>query len=105
MMKDTLIHLPSWVLLTFMFALAYVQNMAFTWSSRTRNQNDPKLHRYAAWCSNSIWFIMQVTIGSSVFNALTTGNPWLLIASFFVYTIATTEGSVKMMEILIKKGK
>lgn len=85
--------------------LGYVQNMAFTWSSRTRNQNDPALHRYAAWCSNGVWFLMQMTIWGSIWTGLTQNNPWVVALTGLVYTVSTTEGSVKMMELLIKRGK
>lgn len=93
------------VTLVVMFLLGYMQNMAFTWSSRTRNQNDPNEHRKAAWCSNGIWYVMQVTIWGTMWKSLTSGN-WLnVILTGIVYIISTTEGSVHMMKILIKKGR
>jgi hypothetical protein len=85
--------------------LGYIQNMAFTWSSRTRNQNDTKLHRYAAWCSNGVWFLMQMTIWGTLWTALTHDSLWVIAATGLVYTLSTTEGSVRMMELLIKRGK
>lgn len=93
------------VTLVVMFALGYMQNMAFTWSSRTRNQNDPNEHRKAAWCSNGIWYVMQVTIWGTMWKSLTSGNWVAILLTGIVYIISTTEGSVHMMKILIKKGR
>jgi hypothetical protein len=87
----------------FLFGLAYVQNMAFTWSSRTRNQNDLKAHRNAAICSNGVWFLMQVTIWGTLWQSLTHGHWGLLVVTGLTYITATTEGSVHMMKILINK--
>lgn len=84
-------------------ALAYVQNMAFTWSSRSRNSGDPGYHRYAAACSNGIWFLMQVILWNSLWQSLTTGEWWKIALTGLVYTACTTEGSVQMMKVLIKK--
>jgi hypothetical protein len=92
-------------LLAVLGVLGYFQNMAFTWSSRTRNQNDPDEHRKAAWCSNGVWYIMQVTIWGTMWAALTKGNFFIVGLTGLVYVISTTEGSVHMMKILIKKGR
>lgn len=97
--------LMSGGLLTLLGVLGYFQNMAFTWSSRTRNQNDPDEHRKAAWCSNGVWYIMQVSIWGTLWKALTNGNFLLVLLTGLVYIISTTEGSVHMMKILIKKGR
>ncbi len=87
-------------------ALAYIQNMAFTWSSRSRNSGDPSYHRYAAICSNGVWFIMTVTIWNELWKALTTpGHFWLILVTGLVYVAGTTEGSVHMMRIMLKKEK
>lgn len=85
--------------------LGFVQNMAFTWASRSRNQDDPSLHRWAALCSNSIWFVVTVTIWGQIWKAMTTGHPLKVVLVGVVYTIATTEGSVYAMKALIKRGK
>jgi putative flippase GtrA len=82
---------------------AFVQNMAFTWVSRSRNSGDPSYHRYAAICSNGVWFIVQILMMNQVWKSLTEGE-WLRIAiTAVVYIAATTEGSVLMMKILLKK--
>jgi hypothetical protein len=86
-------------------ALGYVQNVGFTWASRSRNQNDPDHHRWAALFSNGIWFLVTVLIWGQLWKALTTGSIWKLILTGIVYTVATSEGSVQGMKILIKRGK
>lgn len=87
--------------------VAFVQNMAFTWVSRSRNSGDPGYHRWAAICSNGIWFGTISLLTPRIMTAFETGD-WLSIAVVgLVYTVATTEGSVLMMRILLKteKGK
>lgn len=81
--------------------VAFVQNMAFTWVSRSRNSGDPGYHRYAAYCSNSIWFITNVLIWRQVWTAIEIGNWWYLLVAGLAYTIATSEGSVLMMKRLL----
>jgi hypothetical protein len=85
--------------------LAYIQNMAFTWSSRSRNSGNPNYHRKAAWCSNGIWFACNIMIYKSVLTSLMAGNWPIVIGTGIVYILCTTEGSVKMMKILLKKEK
>lgn len=87
--------------------LAFIQNMAFTWASRSRNSGDPNYHRYAAWCANSLWLICNLLVWKHIWYALESENLYYLIPVFLVYVIATTEGSVLMMKLLIKveKGK
>lgn len=86
---------------------AFVQNMAFTWVSRSRNSGDPNYHRWAAICSNGVWFLTQLLIIGTLWPALTQGDWWKVAATGVVYVLATTEGSVLMMRILLKteKGK
>ena len=87
--------------------LSFIQNMAFTWASRSRNSGDPSYHRYAAWCSNSLWLICNLLIFDNLWRALKSNEYYSLIPVFLVYVISTTEGSVLMMKLLIKteKGK
>lgn len=87
--------------------LSFIQNMAFTWASRSRNSGNPNYHRYAAWCSNSLWLVCNLLVWKNVWDALETQDFYSLIPVFLVYVIATTEGSVLMMKFLIKfeKGK
>lgn len=88
--------------LALLAVVAFVQNMAFTWVSRSRNSGDPGYHRYAALSSNSIWFITTLVIWNQLFEAMTHGELWKIALAFVVYVIATTEGSVLMMKILLK---
>jgi len=84
---------------------AFVQNMAFTWSSRSRNSGDPKYHRFAAWSSNGIYMVCYCTVLNQLLPALTNGEWWKVILTAGVYTLATAEGSVFMMKILLRKEK
>lgn len=88
--------------LIILFVVAFVQNMAFTWVSRSRNSGDPNYHRWAAICSNGIWFVTQLLIINQVWPALTNGEWWRIALTAVVYVAATTEGSVLMMKILLK---
>lgn len=85
--------------------VAFGQNMAFTWTSRSRNSGDPNYHRYAAWCSNGVWLICHLLVWKSIWDAFDTEEYLWLIPMAVVYIIATTEGSVLMMKILLKKEK
>jgi hypothetical protein len=94
----------SFLLTLFALAvIAFVQNMAFTWVSRSRNSGDPDYHRWAAICSNAIWFVTQLLIWNQIWAALKDGEWWRLAVVGVVYVIATTEGSVLMMRILLRK--
>lgn len=83
--------------------VAFVQTMAFTWVSRSRNSGDPAYHRYAAVCSNAIWFVTNILITMKVWEALKTGSWWFVAATGLVYVVATTEGSVLAMTMLLKR--
>lgn len=92
--------------LILLFVVSFVQNMAFIWSSRSRNSGDPNYHRLAAICSNGVWFITQIFLVNTVWKSLfsTEQIDWLsLILGAVVYIAGTTEGSVYMMKILLKK--
>jgi hypothetical protein len=84
---------------------AFVQNMAFTWTSRSRNSGDPNYHRWAAMCSNGIWLICHFLVWKQIWTGFETGQWWRLVIAAVVYIFATTEGSVLMMKILLKKEK
>jgi len=84
-------------------SVAFVQNMAFTWVSRSRNSGDVNYHRYAALCSNSIWFITQLLMLNQLWQFIQSGGWWRICLVGVVYTISTTEGSVLMMRILLKR--
>lgn len=84
-------------------ALAFVQNMAFTWVSWSRNSGDPNYHRKAAWASNTVWFATNGLM-LSILNPILQGEAgwgWFPVA-FVIYGLATTEGSVFMMKRLLK---
>jgi len=84
-----------------LMVVAFVQNMAFTWVSRSRNSGDPSYHRYAAYCSNGIWFLTNILIWKQVWSAIESGNYWYLLVAGIAYCIATSEGSVFMMKKLL----
>ncbi len=91
--------------ITLLAIVAFVQNMAFTWVSRSRNSGDPTYHRKAAYCSNGIWFLTNILIWKQVWTAIETGS-WLhLVAAGVAYCIATSEGSVFMMKRLLRSEK
>lgn len=97
-----LAHLPFWALLPILGATAFVQNMAFTWVSRSRNGGDVGYHRRAAWASNGVWYVTQLLIMGTVWPALTSGSFWKIAVVGVVYIAATTEGSCLMMARLLK---
>jgi hypothetical protein len=80
--------------------LSYIQNMAFTWSSRSRQSNDPAYHRKASWASNGVYYITNALL---TFYIVKTQLWWMLLVQGIVYTLTTAEGSVHMMKVLLKK--
>jgi hypothetical protein len=95
--------LPLYVLLPLLAAVAFVQNMAFTAVSRSRNSADVSYHRRCALASNGVWFVTQVAIFGVLFQALTTGSFLKVALVGIVYVIATTEGSCYMMGRMLKR--
>lgn len=91
------------LLLTLLGVVSFVQNMAFTWTSRSRNSGDPNYHRYASYSSNGIYFICQIFIVSAMWKPLLDGDWLLVILGGIVYVISTSEGSVFMMKLLLGK--
>jgi hypothetical protein len=85
--------------------ISFVQNMAFTYSSRSRNSGDPRHHMKAALLSNGVWFFCHILVWSRIWKALTEGNVWILISTGVVYVIFTTWGSVVMMKRMLKSEK
>ena len=65
--------------------VSFIQNMAFTWTSRSRNSGDPKYHRYAAWCSNGIWLACHLLVWKNVWGAFVSGNFYWLIPMTIIY--------------------
>jgi len=89
--------------------VAFIQNMAFTAVSRSRNAGDPNYHRKCAWFSNGIWLTCYIFIFKNIWPILTTDLTFTfdslgkLALLMIVYVGATTEGSVLMMKRLLKK--
>lgn len=83
--------------------ICFVQNAAFTWSSRSRNSGDPSYHRKAALCSNGIYWMCNLPL--TLFVVQWQHRPLLLLLSGVIYTLSTAEGSVLMMRILLRREK
>lgn len=98
----SLADLPFWPAVAILGAVAFVQNMAFTWVSRSRNGGDVAYHRRASWASNGIWFATQFLLWNVLWNHLTTGAWWKIAVVGLVYVVATAEGSCLMMARLLK---
>lgn len=95
--------LPLYVLLPLLAAAAFIQNMAFTAVSRSRNSADVSYHRKCSWASNAVWFTIQVGLFGVLFSALTTGSFLKVALVGLVYVFATTEGSCYMMGRMLKR--
>jgi len=104
--------------LVFLAVIAFIQNMAFTAVSRSRNAADPDYHRICAWFSNGIWYLCYMTILSAIWSDVKrlwdgitlagSFDPRSFIAVmlvFVVYSAATAEGSVLMMKIALRSEK
>lgn len=84
----------------FLFAIAFIQNMAFTWVSRSRQSGNPRKHAIAAIFSNSIWFVCNFFIlFPEILRAVAEGNLWDRLILMVIYVAATVSGSVVMMKI------
>jgi hypothetical protein len=89
--------------------IPFIQNMFFTWVSRSRQGGDPDHHRYAAWGSNGVWAVAQAFVAANIYvpviYLMSDDSPdeqyriSKMILSIIIYSIATTEGSVLMMKI------
>ena len=108
------LFIKDWVFTTTLLALVpipFLQNMAFTWVSRSRQGGDPDYHRYAGWSSNGVWLIAQGFIAANVYtpisrmldNGFDINQISKIILTFIIYAICTTEGSVFMMKINLGK--
>ena len=75
--------------------LAFVQNVAFTMTSRSRNRDNRWSHAICSSFSNGLWFL---TIGVLVANNL---DLWLIVP----YIAGTVSGSLFGAEISIKIEK
>lgn len=95
-------HLPLYLLLPLLAVVAFIQNMAFTAVSRSRNGGDVGYHRKVAYASNGVWYVTQVLIFGTLWQAMTTGSYLKIALVGLVYVLATTEGSAYMMAKLLK---
>lgn len=84
----------------FLFVVSLIQNMAFTWVSRSRNSGDPLKHSIASIFSNGIWFLCNYFIlFPEVMKSVMEGDMWDRIIIGVIYIASTTLGSVIMMKI------
>lgn len=84
----------------FLFGIAFIQNMAFTWVSRSRQSGNPSKHAIAAIFSNSIWFVCNFFIlFPEILRAVAEGTIWDRVILMVIYVAATVLGSVTMMKI------
>lgn len=103
--------LNKYLLILVLAVVAFVQNMAFTASSRSRNSGNPFYHLKIAIASNGIWFICHLLVWSQIWNAVAafrlTGDYvsaglWLALVAI-VYVISTSAGSSYMMVLMLKR--
>lgn len=90
------------LLMVGLFAVAVVQNAAFTAVSRSRNSGDIWHHAKWSVASNGIWFVAQMFVWSTIWGAVNSGNLWQIVVAGLVYVVATTIGSVAMMARMLK---
>jgi len=100
---EFLTTLPFWALLLIFVPVCFIQNMAFTAVSRSRNSGDVQHHRRCSWASNAVWFITQVLILTTVWPIITEGKDlWKILLVGIVYVLATTEGSAYQMAKMLR---
>ena len=110
------IFLYGWVfggVLVALTGVSFIQNLFFTWVSRSRQGGDAEYHRYAAWGSNGVWLLTQGFIAANVYTPITTmvkegvdqDSIFKILLTFIIYALSTTEGSVTMMKMNLGKYK
>jgi putative flippase GtrA len=82
--------------------ISYIQNVAFTFASRSRNSGDPSYHRKCAYFSNGVWYVGQLLMTGQMFAAYRDGDFFLAAVIGVLYTLATSEGSVRGMHMAFK---
>ena len=97
--------MQTFIELLLLFVVVFIQNMTFTVTSRSRNSGDANYHRWAAIASNGTWFVIQVLLFNSLWKKMMDGEVWIVIIGGIVYTIATAEGSVFMMKVLLGQSR
>jgi hypothetical protein len=75
----------------------FIQNMAFTWTSRSRNSADIWHHAKAAVGSNGVWLICNGLVMRGWWDAFQNANWWGMGLMAVFYTVATVAGSCTMM--------
>lgn len=85
-----------------LFAVAVVQNAAFTAVSRSRNSGDIWHHAKWAVASNGVWFVAQILIWGSIWRAIERAQYWQIGVAGVVYVAATVIGSVSMMAHMLR---
>lgn len=69
--------------------LAYIQNISFSITSRSRNRDSVKYHLLAAMFSNTIWFL--------TFRELVKGDMNFIL--FVPYVLGTVAGSITGVKV------
>lgn len=90
------------LILAALAGVSFIQNAAFTAVSRSRNSGDVAHHAKWSVASNGVWFVTQILIWSTVWNAVESGTYTLIAAAGVVYVAATTAGSCWMMAKMLK---
>jgi hypothetical protein len=88
--------------------VGFIQNMAFTATSRSRNSANPIRHFYIANGSNGIWFVCNFfLILPDMLKVIESGDLIGKITVMVVYVLWTSLGSSYMMMMMLKteKGK
>jgi hypothetical protein len=91
-----------WLSMIGLGVISVVQNAVFTAVSRSRNSGDVVHHMKWAIGSNSIWFVNQLFIWSTLWTAVEHGAWWQVGVAGIVYVAATTYGSVWMMARMLR---
>ena len=71
---------------------SFLQNVTFSWVSRSRNSGDPAHHFRMAIMSNSVWLACSMLVMKHFWDAMESGEWRWMIAMGVVYTIATACG-------------
>ena len=90
--------------LVLLCVVGFIQNMAFTWSSRSRNSGDPKYHFFVALSSNGVYFFCNFfLILPEMLKVIESGDILMKFIVMALYVISTSLGSSVMMGVLLRK--
>lgn len=95
--------MEQYLMLCGLAVVSFIQNMAFTASSRSRNSGDPMYHFWIAGTSNGIWFICHILVWKQIWDAVSSGNHYWLVVVGSVYIVCTSAGSSLMMWLMLRK--